>query len=442
MSKQLVTFTNIHKIAVPAIIGGLAEPVLSSTDAAIIGKMDINATEALAAVGIVGAFLSTLIWIVGQTRSVISSIISQYVGANKVSFVNTLPTQAISFNVLISVFLLVVTYFFAVPIFEFLGAQHLVLSYSLDYYNIRIWGFPFTLIVFAIFGIFRGFQNTYWPMIVATIGALLNIVLDIVLVYGIEDFIPPMHIKGAAYASVISQVVMAVLAFYWMLSKTNVKLYFGKHIHHDIGRLVKMSLNLFLRAVSLNVALLTAVKTAAHIGDAEVAAHAIAVNIWLFTAFFIDGYASAGNIYGGRLLGAKDFDQLHRLIKKVCLYGLILGGVLMLLGVLFYKPIGLIFTNESEVLNVLYSFFFIVILVQPLNAIAFVLDGVFKGFGEMEFLRNLLFLATFAGFLPVLYITQKMGLGIQGIWIAMTLWLSVRSLGMFRKLFVDYKLRL
>ena len=58
---KLTSFKSIHKIAVPAIIAGIAEPILSSTDAAIVGNMPINATAALAAVGVVGSFLSMLI---------------------------------------------------------------------------------------------------------------------------------------------------------------------------------------------------------------------------------------------------------------------------------------------------------------------------------------------------------------------------------------------
>jgi Na+-driven multidrug efflux pump len=60
-----ISFKNINKLAIPALIAGIAEPILSITDTAIIGHIDINATESLAAVGIVGAFISMLIWVFG-----------------------------------------------------------------------------------------------------------------------------------------------------------------------------------------------------------------------------------------------------------------------------------------------------------------------------------------------------------------------------------------
>lgn len=215
-----ISFQKINKLAIPALIAGIAEPLLSITDTAIIGHISENATENLAAVGIVGAFISMLIWVFGQIRSAISSIISQYVGANKRDEVQTLPAQAITIIVLGSVFILAISYPFAKQIFQFYNASGQVLAYCISYFKIRIFGFPFSLFVFAVFGVFRGLQNTYYPMIIAIIGALLNIVLDFIFVYGIEGYIPAMNIKGAAYASVIAQITMAIIALFLLLKKT------------------------------------------------------------------------------------------------------------------------------------------------------------------------------------------------------------------------------
>ena len=114
-----ISFKNINKLAIPALIAGIAEPILSITDTAIIGHIDINATESLAAVGIVGAFISMLIWVFGQVRSAISSIISQYVGANKLDEIKELPAQAIAMIVASSLLVLALSYPFSRQIFQF-----------------------------------------------------------------------------------------------------------------------------------------------------------------------------------------------------------------------------------------------------------------------------------------------------------------------------------
>lgn len=428
---QLTTFKNINKIAIPAIIAGVVEPILSATDTAIVGNIPHNAKEALAAVGLVGTILSLLIWVFGQTRSVISSVISQYLGANNLKEIKCMPAQAILMNFGISVVMVLGTYFLAEPIFRILfKTDGQTLAYCLSYFKIRIWGFPFSLFLFSVIGIFAGLQNTYWPMIISIIGAALNILLDILLVYGVEGFIPSMHIEGAAWASLVAQLIMAMLAMYFLITKTDIPLKLTKTLHPEMPRIIGMTANLIIRAISLNVAIVMAARTASKIGEEFMAAHTIAWNIWLFTAFFIDGYAAAGKIYGGRLYGAKDYKQLNVLVKKLCLYGVSIGLLLVLGGALFYYPIGKIFTQETQVLIPFYGVFFMVILVQPLNAIAFILDGVFKGLGEMKFLRNLLLISTFIGFLPTLYLTQQFNLQLVGVWIALAVWLLFRSVGM------------
>ena len=184
--------------------------------------------------GIVGSFLSMLIWILGQTRSAISAIISQNLGAGKLEDIKVLPAQAIYFNIILSIIVLGSTYFFVKEIFMLLNAKGLVLSLSIDYYNIRVWGFPLTLFTFAVFGIFRGLQNTFWPMIVAIIGASLNIGLDFMLVYGIDGVIEPMGVKGAAWASLAAQAVMAILALVLLLIKTDVSLRLRLPLHPEM----------------------------------------------------------------------------------------------------------------------------------------------------------------------------------------------------------------
>ncbi|MGI9546671.1 MAG: MATE family efflux transporter [Flavobacteriaceae bacterium] len=425
--KTEITLKSINRLAVPATIAGIAEPVLSITDTAVVGNIPVDGLESLAAVGIVGSFLSMLIWILGQTRSAISSIISQYLGAGTLSEVRSLPAQAIYFNILLSIVVLLGTIFVVEDIFKLLNASGKILDYCVKYYSIRVWGFPLTLFVFAVMGIFRGLQNTFWPMIIATVGALLNIVLDFILVYGIEGLVPAMYLEGAAWASLISQGVMAIIAIVLLIRKTDIPLRIKLPLNPELGRLVKMSLHLFVRTVALNVALILAVREAAALGDRYIGAHTIAINLWLFAAFFIDGYSAAGNSMAGRLLGAKDYNGLWVLAKKIVGYAVAVSFILMLFGFLFYRPLGRIFSNEITVLESFYAIFFILILALPMNTIAFVFDGMFKGMGEMKYLRNVLLVATFIGFIPVLYVSQYFGLGLYGIWIALTVSMAIRS---------------
>jgi len=422
-----ITFKGINKLAIPAIISGIAEPLLSITDTAIVGNIQNHPTEALAAVGIAGSFISALVWILAQTRSAISAIVSKYLGAKKLDEIATLPAQIIAINLVLSVVIYFTTIFFAKQIFEMYNADGLILNYSVEYYKIRAIGFPLTLFVFSCFGIFRGLQNTFWPMLISIVGASLNIGLDFILVYGIEGLIDPMNVKGAAWASVISQAVMALLAFVFLLKKTPFSLKIRFPFNKEIKNLLAISFNLIIRALALNVALYLANSYATKYGQNYIAAQTIAFQIWLFFAFFIDGYASVGNIVSGKLLGERNFETMWRLSVKLSRYSIIIAIILSLLCGVFYIEIGELFSQDLLVLNSFYSIFWIVLLMQPINAIAFVFDGIFKGLAEAVTLRNLLLIATFLGFVPVLLIGDYFGLQLYAVWMAFTVWMILRA---------------
>ena len=428
-------------MAIPAIIAGISEPILSLTDAAIVGHIPNNATESLAAVGIVTSFLSMLIWVLGQSRSAISSIISQYLGANKLDEVKNLPAQAIAIILVLSLLICFGTLPFSKSIFEFYNATGTLLEYSVNYYEIRIIGFPFTLYTFAVFGVFRGLQNTYYPMIIAIIGTIVNIFLDVILVYGISDIIPPLQLEGAALASVISQILMAIIATILMLKNTSIPLQPTPPINKELSKFLFMIGNLIIRTIALNLALYFASSFATAYGTNDIAAYTIAINLWFFAAFAVDGYASAGNILSGKLYGAQQIEDLvnlsQRLTKKALIVGLIMAGI----GAVFYTPIGTIFTSETQVLSKFYDVFWIILIMQPFCALAFVFDGIFKGLGKMKVLRNVLVTATVVIFIPGLLISDYLNLKLHGIFIAFTLWMIARGIPLvikFRKQFLPH----
>ena len=428
-----ITNTEINRLAIPALIAGVSEPILSLTDAAIVGHITVNATESLAAVGIVSSFLSMLIWVLGQSRSAISSIISQYLGANKLQEVFNLPAQAIAIIVVSSIVICFTTIPFSKSIFEFYNASGVLLNYSVDYYNIRILGLPFTLYTFAVFGIFRGLQNTYYPMIVAIAGTALNIILDLVLVYGISDIIPALNLKGAGIASIISQCLMAAMATILIVKKTSIPLQISFPANKELPKFLIMIGNLIIRTVALNLALYFATSFATAYGTKYIAAYTIAINLWFFAAFAVDGYASAGNILSGKLYGAKKITELVQLSKRLIKKAVIVGLIMAATGTLFYKFIGSVFTSDQEVLGEFYKVFWIILIMQPLCAMTFVFDGIFKGLGQMKALRNVLLGSTIVVFIPALILTNFLGLKLHGIFWAFTLWMIARGLPLIVK---------
>ena len=433
-----IKISDIQKLAIPALISGIAEPILSITDTIIVGNMPENATISLGAVGIVGSFISMLIWVFGQTRSVIASIIAQALGQKKLQEVEDLPAQGILIIIFISFLFILLTYFNSEGLFKFYNASGDLLKFCVDYFNIRVWGLPFTLLTIGIFGIFRGLQNTYYPMTIAITGTILNIILDIVLVYGVEGFINPMFIQGAAYASLIAQITMAFLAVILLYRKTNIKLAIKFPFNPKIKSFMQMFGNLVIRTASLNVTLYFCNAFATKYGDEFIAAYTIAINLWFLVAFIIDGYSSAGTILSGKLYGEKSYNVLMKFGNDLTKIGIKIGVVMCIIGFVFYYPLGRIFNNDPVVLQEFYNVFWIVLLMLPLCSIAFIFDGLYKGLGWMKNLRNVLLCSTFIVFVPFVILFDHYELGLHGIFYAFTLWILARSIPLiikFRKTF-------
>ncbi len=439
-----LSFKNINKLAIPALISGISEPILSLTDVAIVGHVKEHPTESLAAVGIVTTFLSMLIWVLGQTRSALSSIISQYLGAGKIEEIKTFPAQTAYLVAFIGILIVFITYPLADFIFKFYNASDLLLTFCVDYYRIRVFGFPFTLFTIAVFGTFRGLQNTYYPMIIALVGAVVNVVFDFILVFGVEEYIPAFHVKGAAWASVLAQIVMAILSAVMLIRKTKISLIFKFPLHPELKRFTGMVLNLFIRTLALNVTLYMGTRYATGYGESYIAAYTIAINIWFLGAFIVDGYASAGNILAGKLYGANEYNSLLKLSLILTRYALVVGFVLAILVFFFYYFTGTIFSKDTMVLNQFYDVFWLVLLMQPFCAVAFVFDGIFKGLGKMKILRNVLLFATFIVFIPFFFLFDYFDLKLKAIFLAMFLWIIARAIPLiitFRKEFFPLSIK-
>lgn len=440
--KDSISLADINKLALPAILYNITEPLLGLVDLAIIGQISEHATEAKGGVGLAVGLISTLVWGLAQVRTAISAQVSKYLGMNQLEKIKSLIPQSLILSILLGVLFWLLTVIFYKPISSFLfnDTNLITLEFSLDYYKIRAIGLPLSLFIAGIFGIFRGYQNTSWAMIISLIGGLLNLVFDFIFIHGVTDIIPAMGVKGAALASLIAQVVMFCLSIYFLLKKTPFNLNPTLKLNPELKNTLLLTLNMLIRTLALNATFIIALRFANGYGKQALSAYAIGINIWLFSSFFIDGYSNAGNAIAGKLLGQKDIKKLKSLgmylIKINIVIALLLGGTYFV----FKDFIANIYFDEIENKTIFLSFFWIIIIAQPINSIAFTLDGIFKGLGEAKTLRNVLLIGTFIIFIPLVYVFDMIGLSLKGIWFSFLAWMLWRALSLF-VLFKKYKLR-
>ncbi len=419
-----VSNKDINALAIPAIITGLIEPIISLTDVALVGNnLDY---QAIAGVGISSYTIVLFIWIFSSIRNSTTSIVSQLYGADEKQTINNIISKSLLVSFFLGVFIVIISNILAPWIFKFQNAEGLTLENSLTYFRIRSIAIPFTLATLSLFGAFKGFQNTRWAMGITLLGGLLNIVLDILLIKGLAN-IPPLGVTGVALASLISQMIMFFVALYFFLKHFKFSLGRTELIDKSIGNLFYMSVDLLIRAVALNTVFILTNKVATKYGDQYMAAHTILFWIWLFQSYFIDGYSNAAMALSGKIKGQKRYGLLYRLGMKICKINFIISFALA--GILFVtSPWINVFTENARVEQLLNRTFFLVLITFPLGSLAFTFDGIYIGLGKAYFLRNLLLVSTFFIFIPCLYFLNNLGLTLDGIWLSILLWLCVRGL--------------
>lgn len=423
-ANRTITRKDLDRLAVPAIISGIAEPIISLSDTAFAGRLGAHD---LAAVGIGTSFFLLVLWVLAQTRSAVLAIVARYYGEQRIGDVKDLVAIAIWMNVGLGLLFYLVTVPLAGWIFTLYNPDPLVLTKAVEYYGIRAIGHPIALAVFAMTGAFRGIQNMRWSMWISVTGAVVNLALNPLLIFGWGP-IEAMGINGSALASVIAQTCMCALAVHVLRTRTPFELLPARWSHPELGGLLRNSGNLFARTMALNACYFFGNRFASGYGVAAIGAHSIAMQIWLFSAFFIDGYAAAGSVIAGRLNGERDWVQLHRVSWQVVRITIYIGSGLAVLYSLGHGWIGNWFTSDPDVLFRFNAVFWLVIVTQPINAVAFAWDGLFKGIAASAELRNALLVSTFGVFVPVIYFTDHLGWGLHGVWTAFLLWMVLRGI--------------
>ena len=176
----------------------------------------------------------------------------------------------------------------------------------------------------------------------------------------------------------------------------------------------------------LNVVFIMANRYANKNGDIQLAAYTIGYNIWIFSSFLLTDIPMQEMHLLVNIWELKIY-YFKALGKKLLSINLLIAGCLCLIYAIFYKALGPIFNDNPMVISAFETTFWIVILSQPFNSIAFTFDGIFKGLGEAVYLRNTLILGTVLIFFPILIYLDFLEYQLNAIWIAMMGWMIYRG---------------
>lgn len=401
----------IAALAIPA-LGTLAiDPFVSIVDTAWVGRLGVGP---LASLAIASAVFMAIFSIFNFVHAAVTPLVAGEVGKGDIQRAGSIATGSIVAAAGIGVVVGIVAILLAEPLTQIFGGEPSVLADATTYLRIRFLALPAVLVAMAGHGIYRGHSDTRTPLFVAIGMNMINLVLDPILIFGAD-----LGVAGAAWATVVAQFFAAA----WFLV-----LIFGTQRHRlgtdrrakgteplPIGQIVSAGWPMMIRSAALLFAISATTVAASRISTQAVAAHQIAMQVWLFLSFVLDSFAIAAMAMIGTDLGANDARAARAVGNRLLALGFMTGIGLSLLLLATAPLVGSIFTSDPGVLADLSSIYVFVVVLQPLTALVYVWDGIGIGASAFRFLAVSMVLSA----LLTLVVLFAFGDTLVGVWAAL-----------------------
>ncbi len=412
---------DILRLAVPALGALAAEPLYILVDTAVVGHLG---TPQLGGLAVAGTILTTAFFLFNFLAYGTTAAVSRLIGARDERAAAHLAVQGVWLALAISVVLLVAGVSLAPVAVRAFGAGAEVQANAIVYLRISALGAPAVLVALVGVGYLRGLQDTKRTLLVAVGSNVANLVLELVLIYGLG-----MGIAASAAATVVAQVLAAIV--YSGILVRNIRAA-GVRILPEwrrIRALLVVGRDLFIRTGSLLTALAVATAVASRLGTVELAAHQIAFQLWSFLALVLDAIAIAGQALIGRYLGAREAAVARAAGRRMVQWGLVAGVTFAALVLSLRSVLVPLFTDDAAVERAALDVLLVVAVLQPINAVVFVLDGILIGAGDLRYLAKGMAVSGIVVFLPAAMLVLLLDGSLVALWGALALLMLARLLG-------------
>lgn len=410
----------IIAIALPALGSLLVEPVYVLTDTAVVGRLG---TVPLGGLALASTVLNTLVWVFNFLSYGTTVRVAVRRGRSDMAGAAADSLQALWLALVIGTAVALVIGLGAHSLLDVLGDDPAVLAQGATYLRISAIGVPFQFITLAAIGYLYGLPDTKRPFIVAAAANGLNLVLELVLVFGFDR-----GIRGSAWGTVIAQIAAAAAMLIIVVPRLRRD---GLHrlvvMPRVMWEVVKVGAHLVQRTAFLLAALAVATATASKVGTAQLAGHQIAAQLFLFLAIGVDMFKVSGQSLVGHALGSGDRASAQDIVVHLRRWawrsGVALTGVVLVLA----PVLPMLFSKDADVIHAARVALLILAAMQVPAAITFVFDGVLMGANDFRDLRwqtTLAFLAALPVF-ALVYLRPSLGIG--GVWLALLVWMCVRG---------------
>jgi putative MATE family efflux protein len=404
----------ILRLAIPALGALAAEPLYILVDTAVVGHLG---RPQLAALGVSAVVLTALFAIFNFLQYGTTAQVGRAAGAGQDEAARRLGAQALWLCLGVGVALAVAVAALAPSIVRLVGAEGDAAGHAVTYLRIVAWGLPSALLALGAQGYLRGLADLRTPLLVLVAGNVLNAVLNVTFVYGLG-----WGIAGSASATLVGQSAMGA-AFVLLIVRSAGR---DRRPRPDLmRRLVRVGRHIFVRTVALMASFTLAGAIVTRFGDASIAAHQIAFQLWIFLALALDSIAIAGQVIVGRGLGAGDTERAYEASARMIWLAVYAGGLFAVLMVVLEPVVPRLFTGDELVLERAGAIWLLFALMQPLNGAVFALDGILIGAGDGPYLAWSMVVA-FVVCACLALTALVLDWGIVGVWVALVVLILVR----------------
>ncbi|KAL6635432.1 hypothetical protein ACP70R_028103 [Stipagrostis hirtigluma subsp. patula] len=284
--------------------------------------------------------------------------------------------------------------------------------------SLRALGAPANVVMLAVQGIFRGFKDTKTPVVYIGLGNLSAVALLPLLVYGFQ-----LGIAGAAISTVASQYIITLLLL-WSLSKRAVLLP-PRMDQLEFSGYLKSGGMLLGRTLSILLTMTIGTSMAARQGPTAMAAHQICLQVWLAVSLLADALAVSAQALIASSYAILDYKRVQKIAMFALQIGVISGLALATGLYASFGNIATLFTSDPEVLMVVKSCALFVCASQPINALAFIFDGLHYGVSDFDYVGQATIVVGIISSLVLLYAPSVFGLA--GVWAGLTTLMGLRT---------------
>ena len=403
------------RLAIPNILSNLTVPLLSSVDMALMGhEPDIIFIGALS-LGVM--IFNMLYWGFAFLRMGTTGLTGKAFGAGSQTNQLEIFWRAALLSVVLGVILIIIQTPLSHLILSLVDTEDQLKSLSLEYFSIRIWAAPATLLSFVLSGWFLGMQNARFPLYMALVANVFNILLNLFFVRVLNQ-----DIEGVAYGTLIAQYAQVILAllliskkysFVWNIPKAEMLVQ-----KKELVELFSINRDIFIRTACIIFGF-------AFFRISSV--NSILLQLLFLLSYGVDGFAFASESMVSKYTGMKSKKGIIQAVKTSFLWAMGLAVLISGAYFFFYDSILGAFSSQNEVLIAAQKYYWWVVFLPILFTPAFIWDGVFIGATKTVLMRNTMLASTILVYIPAYYLAVEQ-IGAHALWLAITLFMLSRGI--------------